>query len=254
MPATNTPAVQGLVEFAKTRGYATREFNPFVGVSNPVPPAAAVNLYTPEELIKLLTTAESTVAGRKLVPLICITAFCGVRHGEMNEEKIEALDWAEADLKHRSICVQIGAAKTGKDRTVEIPENLAAWLAPYLRPRGKMCNVSNRSNAICRLRKKAGMEGKKNALRKSFISYQLALTRNIEAVGTGRQQRRGDSEELQAIRFPEGDGVGMVQDHAADLMPLFPDWSGSPPKAGGRQRGQTPARVTNKPRKDWCAL
>ncbi len=209
-------AIQSLVEFAKTRGYAAKEFNPFEEVSNPVPPAASVNLYTPEELIKLLTIAESSAAGRKLVPLICITAFCGIRHGEMNEEKIEALDWSDVDLKHRSIYVQIGAAKTGKDRTVEIPENLAAWLAPYVRPRGKICELSNTSSAICRLRKKAGITGrKKNGLRKSFISYRLALSRNIEAVADGA----GNSAAVIRKNYKRSD---FLQETAARWFTIFP--------------------------------
>lgn len=185
-------AIEALVRYAADRGYVPKGWSIMDAVSDPDVPHAPVNLYTPDELVRLLTRAESTRAGRKLVPLIAITAFAGVRHGEMNEEKIEALDWSELDFEAKAIYVTRGAAKTGRDRVVDMPENLIAWLLPYRRPSGKICVLKNTSNALCRLRKSAGVLGpKKNALRKSFISYQLALTRNIEGVADQAGNSRG---------------------------------------------------------------
>lgn len=175
-------AVGDLVNFARARGYLRKDWNELAQVGDPEPPASQVNLYTPDELVRLLNIAETYKAGRKLVPLIAITAFAGVRHGEMNEEKPQHLDWSDLDFESKGIYVQTGTAKTGRDRVVDMPDNLIAWLEPYRRPHGKICPLSNTSNAFCRLRKKAGIGKKRNGLRKSFISYKLALTRNIDGV------------------------------------------------------------------------
>lgn len=175
-------AVGDLVNFARSRGYLRKDWDELSRVGDPEPPAVQINLYTPDELVRLLNIAETYRAGRKLVPLIAITAFAGVRHGEMNEEKPEHLDWADLDFEGKGIYVQKGPSKTGRDRMVDMPDNLIAWLEPYRRPSGKICSLSNTSNAFCRLRRKAGIGKKRNGLRKSFISYKLALTRNIDGV------------------------------------------------------------------------
>lgn len=175
-------ALENLVNFAQARGYLSRDWQVLASLSNPEPPPAQVSLYSPDELVRLLNLAETTKAGRKLVPLIAITAFAGLRHGEMNEEKLEHLDWVDVDFDSKSIYVGRGQAKTGEDRTVDMPDNLIAWLEPYRRPSGKVCVLANSWNALCRLRKRAGIGPKKNGLRKSFISYKVCLTRNIEGV------------------------------------------------------------------------
>lgn len=174
--------IEDLVGFAKGRGYLRKDWDALDQVSDPEPPRTQVNLYTPEELVRLLNLAETTKAGRKMVPLLAITAFAGIRHGEMNEEKLEHLDWADIDWDGKSIYVGHGPSKTNRDRPVDMPDNLVAWLEPYRRPRGKICSLVNTSNALCRLRRKAGIGKKHNGLRKSFISYKLALTRNIDGV------------------------------------------------------------------------
>lgn len=176
-------AIENLINFAKARGYVAETWKVMASVSDPEPPATRVNIYTPDELVRLLTRAEQTKAGRKMVPFLCITAFAGVRHGEMNEEKARLLDWADIDFEEKGIYIQKEVAKTGDDRTVDMPENLIAWLQPYAQPSGRVCEVENTSNSLCRLRAQAKIKGpKKNALRKSFISYKLALKRDVASV------------------------------------------------------------------------
>lgn len=201
-------AITGLINFAKSRGYLAKDWEILKDVSDPEPAVVAVNIYTPAELTHLLNTAESYESGKKLVPLIAITAFAGVRHGEMNEEKLHRLDWSNIKFKGRRIYVGKDASKTGFDRWVDMPANLVEWLKPYARPTGRICELKNTGAALCKLRARAarelvdqagrsantthantlraiaeGLRGpKKNALRKSFITYQLALTRDIAAV------------------------------------------------------------------------
>jgi hypothetical protein len=76
-------------------------------------------------------------------------------------------------------------AKTASRRLIPISENLAAWLgvAPRngderLWPRSSNRYFADQKSAAA----KAGFAWKANALRHSFISYRLALTKDIAAV------------------------------------------------------------------------
>ena len=219
-------AVEALANFAKDRGYLARDWAVLEAVPVTKEPVVKVDLYTPEELVRLLNKAETYAAGRKLVPLIAITSFAGVRHGEMNEEKTEHLDWSNIDWEARTIYIGNEESKTGRDRVVDMPDNLIAWLLPYRRPRGKICELANTSNALCRLRARAHIAGrKKNSLRKSFISYKVALTRNEAEVA----DQAGNSVSVIRRHYKRSD-TSLRADAArwfnifptrADVLPLF---------------------------------
>lgn len=219
-------AVAELCEFAKMRGYLPQAWTVMASVSDPEPDPIQVNIYSPDELLRLLNTAETYEAGRKLVPFIAITALAGVRHGEMNEEKVRLLDWGDFDFETKTIYVAKNTAKTGNDRVVDMPDNLVAWLKPYARPSGKIVPLENTGSALCRLRIKAGIKGpKRNALRKSFISYKNALTRNIDAVA----DQAGNSAHVIRKNYKVVDSRMQKAAHRwfslmpdrADLLPLF---------------------------------
>jgi len=219
-------AIAALFTFSKSRGYLRKDWNILSEVSDPNPPPVAVNLYSPEELLRLLNYAESYEAGRKLVPLICITAFAGVRHGEMNEEKAAHLDWSNIDWESKSIFIGKHESKTGNDRVVDMPDNLIAWLKPYARANGRICPLENSSNSLCRLRTKAQIRGpKKNALRKSFISYRTALTRNIEFVadqaGNSPAIIRKNYKRIDTQMKRTAERWFSLMPDRADLLPLF---------------------------------
>jgi integrase len=219
-------AVATLITFAKARGYLFKDWNVLDDVSDPEPPDAEVNLYTPDELVKLLNVAESYEAGRKLLPFVAITAFAGVRHEEMNAKKLRLLDWSDIDFEQKGIYVQKRTAKTGRDRIADLPENLIAWLQPYARKSGRVCTIKHTSNALGKLREKAGITGpRKNALRKSYITYSMALTDNIEQVS----RRSGNSPKVIRKNY-EKPGTRMKADalrwsqimpERADVLPLF---------------------------------
>src|SRR5205807_58583 len=89
----------------------------------------------------------------------------------------------DINLKKRRIYVPGEVAKQGTpDRIVPIPENLAAWLAPHARRNGSVCDLANITNALRRTAQRAGVPFLRNALRKSFISYRLALLKDIGQV------------------------------------------------------------------------
>lgn len=222
-------AVVELCNFAKTRGYLAEAWRVMDSVSDPELPNIRINIYTPDELLRLLNKAETYDAGRKLVPFIAITAFAGVRHGEMNEDKIQLLDWRQVNFNSKTIYVAKDTAKTGNDRIVDMPDNLVAWLKPYARPSGKIVSLKNTGDALCRLRSKAGIKGnKRNALRKSFISYKKALSQDIARVA----DQAGNSAALIRKNYlwvddqMEADArrwFSLMPDRA-DILPLFA-WS-----------------------------
>lgn len=218
-------AVENLVNFAKSRGYVRKDWDTLSSVSDPNPPPAQVQLYSPDELVRLLNLAETSKGGRKLVPLIVITAFAGVRHGEMNEEKLDHLDWSDLDFESKSIYVGHGVAKTGRDRTVDMPDNLIAWIEPYRRPSGRICSIANSWDALCRLRKKAGIPPKKNGLRKSFISYKVALSRNIDGVadqaGNSAAIIRKNYKRTNTRMKQDAERWFSIAPVRADVLPLF---------------------------------
>ncbi len=225
-------AIRELANFAISRGYLAADWNTLDQVQDPDPPMVDVSLYTPDELVRLLNKADTYKAGRKLVPLIAITAFAGVRHGEMNEEKIEHLDWADFDWEAKRILIDAGAAKNtrrnvGDGRAVDMPDNLIAWLEPYRRPHGKLCELVNTSSALCRLRKKAGITGRKrNALRKSFITYKLAKSGDIERTadqaGNSPGMIRKNYKGAVHTRLREvADRWFSIMPTRADVLPLF---------------------------------
>ena len=211
-------AARELARFAKARGQLT--FDLFSDVDKPEPPAVDVQLYTPDELVGLLATAESRPAGRKMLPFLCVTAFAGIRHSEAAQ-----LDWRDVDLQSRTIFIRAAVAKTRVRRSVDMPDNLVAWLTPHARTSGRLCTVANTSNALHRILRRAGIKSKRNSLRKSCISYQAALTRNLEAIADQcgnspgmirRNYRRVDSRtKADAERW-----FGILPQHA-DVLPLF---------------------------------
>jgi integrase len=255
--------VLAVVNFAKSRGYLPREWRVIDDVSDPKLPPVDVHLYTPDELVWLLNIAESHRIGKKkirfpyqkLVPFIVTTAFAGVRHGEMNEDKVRLLDWSDYDWTAKGIYIGKHTAKTGADRVVDMTDNLIAWLEPYRRKTGRICSLANTSNALCELRKIAAREAlqlagrvgnfeqssklreiakglsgpKKNALRKSFISYKKALTRDIDAVA---DQAGNSTGVIRKTYLRSGTRMAVdaerwfsIMPQRADVLPLF-TWGG----------------------------
>ena len=177
--------ISALLEFARTRGNLPRDNDLLSSIQFPknLRPAP-VQLYTADEMAALLSKAESTKAGRKLVPLIVCDGFLGVRHGEINEEgKTDVVHWENFDWARGKLKITQWVSKTHSARVIDLPANVIAWLRPYKRPSGVICSLKNSWCALCRLRKRSGIAGKRrNALRKTFITYKMDLLQNADAV------------------------------------------------------------------------
>jgi integrase len=201
-------SVQTLFGFAKAKRYVPKDHDEMDAVPVAKEAAGAIEIFTPAELRELLAAASP-----ELVPFLAIGAFAGVRHAE-----IQRLDWKDLRFDAEIIEIHAGNAKTATRRTVPILPNLRAWLEKALadghHESGPVCPFANVTDQIVSLLTKInkarsaecgarnrntsprpspqGGEGgkgeagefkwKHNGLRHSFISYRVAVVKNVAQV------------------------------------------------------------------------
>jgi integrase len=179
--------INTLFKFAIKRGYLPRDHDEMSAVELAEEDNGDIEIFTPAELRKLFAACLSPVAERgktrdreEMVPYVAIAAFCGLRSAE-----IARLDWSEVHLTGLEHFIEVKAskAKTASRRTVPIPDNCAAWLAPSVRESGPVCSFE-RPDKQCfnYIGPAAKVAWKRNALRHSFISYRLAQIKNVHQV------------------------------------------------------------------------
>jgi integrase len=134
-------------------------------------PDSEIGIFTPEEFSRIIHAAPD-----RLVPLLAISAFAGIRSAE-----IARLDWSAVDLDRRIIEVRAGQAKTASRRVIPITDNLASWLAPLPR-RGRVVPSCTQHKEITALAKSLGIPWPRNVLRHSFISYRIAIVKSADQV------------------------------------------------------------------------
>ena len=161
--------------FCQARGWLSKHADLLSRVERRSATGADIEIFTPSELRALLA-----VAPPHLVTCLAIQAFAGVRTAELLR-----LTWH--DLERRPGYVEITArqAKTAARRLIPISKNLADWfrVAPRSGTGLLWTRSSNRyfeGQKLAALR--TGIAWKANALRHSFISYRVALTKDIAAV------------------------------------------------------------------------
>lgn len=166
-------AVSALFSFSVKRAYTPA--NPFDAIDKVRVPAKAPGILSPEQCQKLLNAADS-----KILPLLAIQAFCGVRSAETLR-----LSWSDIDTTRGHVQVAAEHAKGARRRLVDISENLKEWLKPYANRSGKLWSRSHMEfyRDLDAARVSAGIsEWPSNALRHSFASYHLAYHQNAAAL------------------------------------------------------------------------
>jgi integrase len=171
-------------------GYALRQnlvaVNPAVAIELPEVKAADPVIMTTAEVEKYLCAIERVCP--ELLPREAIAFFCGLR-----PEELSRLDWKNVSAENKLITVTGEVAKVqGHRRNVEMPDNLVAWLAPYIRHAGKVWPYESATTLHTKrveARTAAGVEVPDNAGRHAFASYHLAAFENspktAEALGHG---------------------------------------------------------------------
>ena len=124
-------------------------------------------------------------ADDRILPLIVIGGFAGLRHAE-----IVRLDWQEVFLEEGFIEIKASNAKTKTRRIVPLKENLKAFLLPLAKKTGKVITTKNTFREIEKVVKATGnenaaikpLEWKHNALRHTYISARVAECGDVPRV------------------------------------------------------------------------
>ena len=183
-------SVQALCNFAISRKYLPKDHDEIDAVPLAKDRGGEIEIFTPGELQEVLGVAKP-----EHIPFLAISAFAGVRHAEL-----QRMVWANVNQKAKIIEIKAGMAKTASRRVIPIQPNLAKWLKPYAQAEGPVCHYANMVDEIgdltrrvnaARQKKAAGKRNpapvaefkwKHNALRHSYISYRVAVLKNMAEV------------------------------------------------------------------------
>jgi integrase len=169
-----------LFEFAKDHGYLPKSIpTQMYSVKKPKAGKPKKEAFTPEEFFKLIKAALAR-RSRALAALL-IQAFTGVRAEELRQTdpKKDRVYWRDIRLDQPlpEIHVRDNVSKLGVERFSPIPPALAKWLRLLRLPDDEpVYSEDNLFGDYRTLAKIAGIKWKSNGLRKSFITYDAALT------------------------------------------------------------------------------
>jgi integrase len=161
-----------MFSFAKKQGYLHPDRKTAAELSESFKvPDNGIEIFTPDEMRRILMAANA-----RILPLIAIGGFAGIRSAE-----ILRLDWEDIKWDRGHIEIAGSKAKTAARRLVPLTDNLKAWLAPWRAETGKIMSISDYSGALNDTGMKAKIPGgwRQNALRHSFISYRVAETGDV---------------------------------------------------------------------------
>jgi integrase len=217
-----------LCRWALRNGHVPKTWDEVERIERIKVPQTDTQILRPAQFAAMLNARQTAEqcgrAHASLIPFLCIQGFAGVRHIE-----VVRLDWRDVHLGESYIYISKGIAKTGRDRTVPISENLAAWLRSYARENGPVVKMHQVSGAITKIKKAAGIPSGENethnVLRKSYISYRKAVTQNIAQVA----EEAGNSPQVikqyysRPLPAAEGKRWFAIWPHSADIiqLPLF---------------------------------
>lgn len=173
--------VSQLFTYAERRNYIPKRSNPVADTEKPEPTEGEVEIYSAEEIAKLIAAAS-----KDFRPCVVIGAFAGLRSSEIQRLKWEDIDFARGHIKASG-----RKRGTPSRRFVPLTDNLKQWLADYSKRTGLvwMKSEPNRrraedlfSDAQAETATAAKIEWKANGLRHSYISYRVAESENTNAV------------------------------------------------------------------------
>jgi integrase len=163
------------------RGYLAKGTDWLEGVQNyTARKLGEISIYTAEEMRRLIAAADD-----RILPMIVIGGFAGLRHAE-----IARLDWQEIDMEEGFIEVKAENAKTDMRRIVPLKDNLKAFLKPLAKKTGKVVSLANTTKQLLQTARDTAdeeneleaMEWKHNALRHTYISARIAECGDVPRV------------------------------------------------------------------------
>ena len=163
------------------RGYLAKGTDWLEGVQNyTARKLGQISTYTADEMQRLIAAADD-----RILPMIVIGGFAGLRHAE-----IARLEWQDIDMEEGFIEVKAENAKTDTRRIVPLKENLKAFLKPLVKKSGKVVSVVNTTKQLLKTATDTAdaeneieaMEWKHNALRHTYISARVAESGDVPRV------------------------------------------------------------------------
>lgn len=120
---------------------------------------------------------------------VALMLFAGIRPVEVTR-----LDWSDVDLAAKSIFVSNQKAKTDRSRYIEMPDALVDWLETVPEPERQGKVIPSQWEKLWKLiRRKAGIAGRKDVLRKTFCTYHLAGYGDVAATRAIMGHEVGDT-------------------------------------------------------------
>jgi len=175
-----------LFNFARRNRYLPADLSTAADHTKTVKEITAENeFFTPEEMKALLSTAAPT-----LLPSLAIKAFSGVRTEEMI-----VLTWEMIKFKQKCIILGKQITKLDQRRIIPLKPNLRAWLLPFRKEDGPICELWTAPNSLSHAWKRhglsVGVKTGKNKSRNSYISYRVAETKDPKTVAfeSGNSER-----------------------------------------------------------------
>jgi integrase len=131
-----------------------------------------IEVLSSEDMRRLIKAAD-----KRILPMVVIGRFSGLRH-----EEIRRLDWRDIDISEGFIEVKASKSKTGTRRSVPMKGNLKAFLKPLAKKSGKVVSLVNTTKQLLKTATDIADEAndiealvwKRNALRHTYISARLA--------------------------------------------------------------------------------
>jgi integrase len=168
-----------LVRYARRQGLVSSDLTSIEQIERRTV-EITVSTYTPEELDRMLRASR-----KEWLPVLVLGAFCGLRPEELYPEKEggkPGLQWENILWDKAKIDVPAKVSKTRHRRLATMTDAALAWLEEFRNSKGPVAHESRFWRCIPTLTKHAQVQWKPDALRHSFASYRLAITRNITAL------------------------------------------------------------------------
>lgn len=165
-------AVVGLFNYGQRRGLC--EGNPAAGLARSGRDQTLPSILTPAQANALLLAATEVEDGA-MVPYFAIGLFAGLRPAN----ELAGLEWTNIDFKAKTIRVDPATAKRRRTRFVEIPANLAVWLATYRKVSG--CIFYSRRFFRAVVTKANLGKWQPDVMRHTFATYHLAARGDANA-------------------------------------------------------------------------
>jgi hypothetical protein len=134
----------------------------------------AVEIYSPAELKRLLTTAIKTDID--LIPVIVLGGLQGLRPAECHAEGLDRppFTWEEINWNDRIVDVTGQKVRSKHTRGIPLQPSAARWLQPFRILKGPIWTyVEAHTKKMLALRKLAGVKSVYDGYRRSFASFRI---------------------------------------------------------------------------------